>query len=98
MLDEDRCEVECNEGGSLYTHNYMICKNTSIELEWVAVPNCTCPDPVLPKNLNTTEDCSKKKLRETCNLTCSDKKSSLFGNIFIRYQNNTKWSPPPKCF
>ncbi|GFT69768.1 sushi, von Willebrand factor type A, EGF and pentraxin domain-containing protein 1, partial [Nephila pilipes] len=95
--DGEKCELRCREGGNFIGPNYITCKRVGRRMLWGTYPICTCPNPVLPKDLKTTEDCSRKKFKDTCSLSCSTKNLTLVGNNLLRCQQSTKWSPLPQC-
>ncbi|KAF8792623.1 Sushi like protein [Argiope bruennichi] len=88
-----KCFVECSEGGEVEGNNFITCIGGS---QWTALPRCRCPAPKLSYYLNATNDCSRKRIGENCNLQCKERRK-VVGKNFIICQNNTLWSPLPKC-
>ncbi|GIY03467.1 hypothetical protein CDAR_28811 [Caerostris darwini] len=88
------CRVSCKQGGKLMGENFVKCQQN---LHWSAFPDCTCPQPVLGKDLKAKfGDCMSKKRGEKCFIECKDKDSKLIGYDFLLCRRNAKWGASQK--
>nr|XP_042904748.1 sushi, von Willebrand factor type A, EGF and pentraxin domain-containing protein 1-like [Parasteatoda tepidariorum] len=87
------CQVECKEGGKLHGSRYIKCINGVL---WTSMPNCSCPSPDLPDNMEADANCNDIRIGERCRLKCR-KPFHLTGKSDIVCQTNTRWTSTPVC-
>ncbi|GBN28998.1 Sushi, von Willebrand factor type A, EGF and pentraxin domain-containing protein 1 [Araneus ventricosus] len=93
----EKCELECREGGQIIGSKFITCLKRGRDLYWTAFPQCTCGDPFMSEELKLLENCHGKKPGESCKVNCTDRLTIILGGLIIRCQNNTKWTHMPKC-
>ncbi|GBN34598.1 hypothetical protein AVEN_124631-1 [Araneus ventricosus] len=84
----ETCRLRCLQGGNMFGSDSIVC---SADLSWSPLPLCTCPLPVLPRYNQFKEDCTMKKPREYCQISCGPQLHSLVCH------ENGKWSQFPPC-
>ncbi|XP_054723244.1 sushi, von Willebrand factor type A, EGF and pentraxin domain-containing protein 1-like [Uloborus diversus] len=89
----DQCKVKCAGEEEIVGTNKLTCVNGN---QWSSFPTCTCPNPNLPSDLTTANDCIRKRPGDKCFLKCRGR-SSFIGNDFIVCMNDSSWSPIPEC-
>ncbi|XP_042905799.2 uncharacterized protein [Parasteatoda tepidariorum] len=89
----ETCSVKCMHEGKLLENATVKCLT---ENEWSALPNCTCPPPLLTGGVVNKTDCNEKKKGEICELMCR-KNKKMIGKNFIMCLENITWSISPKC-
>ncbi|GIZ02549.1 sushi, von Willebrand factor type A, EGF and pentraxin domain-containing protein 1 [Caerostris extrusa] len=86
------CQVYCIGGGNIIGKNILTCQENG---EWSPFPDCTCPTPVLTKDLEFREDCSHKRFNERCLLKC--KHGLSMDKQYILCDNFRRWESLPVC-
>lgn len=86
----ETCTLECLKVPETYE---IVCLNTT---RWSTYPKCSCPSFISSKNMQFEEDCSQKKPREKCRISCKNS-PELNKHMFITCLSNSEWSSEPLC-
>lgn len=89
------CSLRCADGGKVVGSDTIKCLNRT---HWSTQPECACPVPELPRDLELTEgDCSSKIKNQICKVKCKSPSMKLVGNDLITCDAKMKWSSFPRC-
>ncbi|GFT69766.1 sushi, von Willebrand factor type A, EGF and pentraxin domain-containing protein 1, partial [Nephila pilipes] len=85
------CNVRCKYRPKI--SSFIICTN---KLKWSSLPKCSCPLPILRKDIGFRENCADKHPGQKCSLRCK-KRYSMVKRSYIMCTNKLEWSSQPTC-